>query len=433
MKILSLTIQNVGAIESETIQINKPLLIFYGAVREGKSTILNAIRWCLGGEWPADIIRHGADEAEVTLVFDSGSVKRSWYRGRDNETKAREIVFILNGQQVRKPAGEIAKLLNPFVTHQNYLASMSEPARKAFFAQILGADTSALDSEADLAAEEAKGLRAAVKAYGEFEETITIPPTKPADPGALEAERDMVKDEYDQEVAAWRTAVWEVDERKHQRESCSLQIIEIRREIQNLEERLTMARDSVGGKEQWLKEHPPLGEIAEPMEPERLKVIDLQLRTEGEIRAKYAQWEKDIARYNQKREAEARLKKLENRQRDIKEQKAAMLKDYAANAGIPGLAFDEKGEVIFEETTAGMLSTSQLMRLSTALAAKYPPGFGLELIDRAESLGQSIYDLINDAQARERTILATVVGDSPAQSPPEVGVFVVKGGKITPK
>ena len=78
----------------------------------------------------------------------------------------------------------------------------------------------------------------------------------------------------------------------------------------------------------------------------------------------------------------------------------------------------------------GMLSTSQLMRLSKDLSALYPPGFGIDLIDRGESLGQSIYDFIERAKRDDRTILATIVGDAPAKSPPEVGVFVVKGGKV---
>ena len=38
-----------------------------------------------------------------------------------------------------------------------------------------------------------------------------------------------------------------------------------------------------------------------------------------------------------------------------------------------------------------MLSTSQIMRLSGELSSLYPQGFGLELIDRAESLGKSIF------------------------------------------
>lgn len=77
-----------------------------------------------------------------------------------------------------------------------------------------------------------------------------------------------------------------------------------------------------------------------------------------------------------------------------------------------------------------MLSTSQLMRLSSILSGHYPDGFGLDLIDRGESLGKSIFSFIERAKAEEKTILATVVGEKPAAIPEHVGVFVVEQGKL---
>jgi hypothetical protein len=79
-----------------------------------------------------------------------------------------------------------------------------------------------------------------------------------------------------------------------------------------------------------------------------------------------------------------------------------------------------------------MLSTSQILKLSHELSALYPEGFGLDLIDRGESLGKSIFDFIEKAKREDKTILATIVGERPAQTPPEVGVFVVENGKVKP-
>jgi hypothetical protein len=61
----------------------------------------------------------------------------------------------------------------------------------------------------------------------------------------------------------------------------------------------------------------------------------------------------------------------------------------------------------------------------------YPPGLGISLIDRGESLGKSIFGLIHRARTEDKTILTTVVGERPAVVPEHVGVFVVEGGKIT--
>jgi hypothetical protein len=70
------------------------------------------------------------------------------------------------------------------------------------------------------------------------------------------------------------------------------------------------------------------------------------------------------------------------------------------------------------------------MRLSSLLSARYPAGLGVELIDRAESLGKSIFEFVSRAVSEQKTILATVVGERPANAPEQVGVFVVEKGKV---
>ena len=56
MKLLSLEIKNLGLHEDSKIEINKPLVTFYGQVKTGKSTILNAIKIGFGGSFPKEII-----------------------------------------------------------------------------------------------------------------------------------------------------------------------------------------------------------------------------------------------------------------------------------------------------------------------------------------------------------------------------------------
>lgn len=106
MKPTRLVIKNIGMIADETIPIDKPLVLFYGEIKQGKSTILNAVRWVCGGEFPSDIIRHGQKEAKIELHFVEGSISRSWYRSKDGkETKARPVVFIRSGLPVDSQIG----------------------------------------------------------------------------------------------------------------------------------------------------------------------------------------------------------------------------------------------------------------------------------------------------------------------------------------
>jgi len=70
------------------------------------------------------------------------------------------------------------------------------------------------------------------------------------------------------------------------------------------------------------------------------------------------------------------------------------------------------------------------MKLSSELSALYPSGFGIELLDRGESLGKSIFEFVKRAEREEKTILATIVGEKPAEQPEHVWVFVVEKGKV---
>ena len=100
---------------------------------------------------------------------------------------------------------------------------------------------------------------------------------------------------------------------------------------------------------------------------------------------------------------------------------------------IKGLEFDEVGNFKYLNTASDMLSDSQQMELSTKLSSLYPDGLKIELIDRGESLGKSVFKLIDEAKEKERNILVSIVGDKPAKIPENIGVFVVEKGNVTAK
>lgn len=69
MKVKSLSIENIGAVEKFHVDLNLPLILFYGQIKQGKTTILNAVRWAFGGAFPADVITHGKDSGSIRLDF----------------------------------------------------------------------------------------------------------------------------------------------------------------------------------------------------------------------------------------------------------------------------------------------------------------------------------------------------------------------------
>lgn len=459
MKVTNIKIRNIGIIADADIPIDKPLLVFYGEVMAGKSTVLQAVKWVLGGAFPADIIRHGEKEASVELGFDGGCVTRSWYRtketeGKPSEIKARPVQFIRNGKPVPNPVAELKRLANPFLLDQDFLRNKTELDRKQFFAEQFAVDTTALDTELFNVQRQAQELRAKLSGYGDLDLT----PVESVDTAALRRELAELRAGHQTKVNEWNEVraagkrqygeVCQGIERANAavRQGNSLydraqQTADaLVLEIEKLKKALLDAQARADSNAKWMKEHPKEAEIELPPAPSEpppplppdTSELEVKLQTAAAQNVRAEQYKKNLERDKARKADEAALKAAEDRARAIKKEKIAALSKVSETCGVPGLAFDEDGSFSFEGTAAGMLSTSQIMRLSSLLSALYPPdlSLGIELLDRGESLGRSIFDYVKHAESKKISVLATVVGQKPAQVPAKVGVWVVKDGVV---
>jgi len=434
MKIKSLYIKNIGMIVEETIVFNQPLLLFYGAVKQGKSTILNAVRWVFGGQFPQDIIRHGEKEAEIRLLFENGELTRSFYYSpASKEVEARPLRLMIDGVKVARPSEKMQALLNPFLLNQDFLARMTELERKKYFVDLFNTATPELDKEFAKANADAAELRIQIKTYGDIKPVEV----KRVDPAALIAERSRRLAENARTIATHNFAVETVKRADRERHDAMESLTEYQKderrligEIMQLQNQLDAVRTEISAGSKWVLEHPVQSEPALPALQDTLS-LDQQISEAGATNVRAENYERDRARLNQKIADEQAVVELERRQREIRDEKIRRLDAIADQSGVPGLEFTEDGGFLYEDTTPGMLSTSQIMRLSAALSEKYPQDLGVGLIDRAESLGTSIMEFVEKARSEHKTILATIVGEKPAVNPPDVGVFVVKNGKVS--
>jgi len=443
MKIKSLEISNIGIIGYELIEINKPLLLFYGNIKQGKTTILNSVKLCFGGSFPQDIIKHGEKEAFVKVTFDRGYIKREFYIAKDGTTKAKpKIELVLDGEIKNNPVEIIKQFLNPFLLDQNHLFNMSGPERDRFFVDLFGVDTSALDKESAVLELKAKDLRSEIKGFGK----IDLTPVKKPDIASLKlmkaninAENDVIKKKHQEscevitkhnrKVADHEIRIASEKRTKEDNEKEIARITQQIWELRNREKILLNQNDSV---DEWLKENPPLKEKDNPPEPEYNPTteIDEKISQCKADEVRYEAYFERIIKSTEKEKKAEELKAKTDRLAEIKKAKVAKLDEISETIDIDGLSFDENGNFIYDNTSAGMLSTSQLMTLSSELSKLYPDSMGLELIDRGESLGTSIFEFVKKAEKEEKTILAAIVGVKPAEVPENVGVFVVKGGCI---
>jgi len=430
MKPTKLVIKNIGKIAGEmVIEINKPLILFYGEIKQGKTTILNAVRWVCGGEFPADIITHGAKDGEIELHFDGGMIARSFYRAKDDTTKARPVTFVRNGRPVVSPVSEIKRLLNPFLLDQDFLRNKSELERKQYFAELFQVDTSALDTELFNSQRDAQQLRSKIAGYGE----IDLTEFNPVDVSELQSKLSKIRSDYDAKadkvslenrIASESNAAR--DTKLARKSNIGIEIDRINGEIDRLNKQVESLQSERAG-----ILIPEIKSFQDsPARPETSN-IEKQIQDAGAVNVRAEQYRKNLVRHAQMVADDVTLKNLEKRQREIKAEKQAKLKSIGETCGINGLGFDDAGNFIYDGTTAGMISDSQIMRLSSELSGLYPDGFGLDLIDRAESLGKSIFEFIEKAKSENKSILATIVGERPANIPENVGVFVVNDGKIS--
>lgn len=432
MKVKRLTIKNIGILKDIEIELNKPLITFYGDLRQGKTTILNSVKWLFGGSYPADIIRHGETEASVTLEFENGSITREWYRSKPRNgeeagpTVDRPIIFIKDGKPVKRPVEEIKKFLNPYLLDNEYLKKMGETDRNKYFTQLFAVDTSEIDKEYSNIEEQARDLRAKIKGYGEIDTTEV----KQIDVESLKNELATIKANQLTEITNINTV--NADIRKHNEKIALVEKSkeDVTKRIKELQQQIAKLEKSFAQYNDWLTENHTKQELSWPPQVDT-SAIEERISEASANNVRYEQYQKNLIRVKAKEMDESDLSDLTASLRELKGKKAAKLAEISETCGIKDLVFDETGNFTYEGTSSAMLSTSQIMKLSNELSGLYPSGFGLDLVDRAESLGKSVFLFVEKAQKEEKTILASIVGEKPAVVPENVGVFIVNDGQIS--
>ena len=429
MHIIAIILTNVGIVRNATIRLDKVLTFIFGDIKQGKTTILNAVRWALGGPVPDDLITHGEDHASIRLELDKGYIQRNFVL-KDNKTVARPIEFMYNGEKIKRPAEQIRMVMDPFIMNEEKLSSISDKELSSMLINILNVDTSDIDTAIAQAEETAKELRIEIKSYGD----IDLTPVEVPDKEALIIEKQAIQATWEratEEVNAHNKYVMEAAARNNQikmnRENIEHDIKDLRARIAKLQQELTSKEQALKNIPEYepvpeMKPHPPAPDTSE---------IDDQLNQIAALEVKREAYEANLRKQEEKEGKEVILKDTENFLRQARADRLSRLRERAEKSPIPGLGFNEDGAIVYENTSLSMLSTSQKKHLSSAIKTLYPNSIRIELIDQGESLGTSIYQYIDHAKEHKLNILASIVGEKPAKVPEDVGVFVVKNGEVS--
>ncbi len=78
-----LHIRDFAIIESVELDLRKGLTVLTGETGAGKSILVDALQLAIGGRAGAEVIRHGADRAEITATFEltgTPAALREWFK-----------------------------------------------------------------------------------------------------------------------------------------------------------------------------------------------------------------------------------------------------------------------------------------------------------------------------------------------------------------
>jgi len=432
MKLLKIEIKGIAKHADTTIVIDKPLTIIFGDVEQGKTTVLNVVRWGLGCIVPDKVVKEGCTEGDIFLTFDNATSHRSFYVNKEGSEVARPLEYIEGGRKINEPIKYLKTKINPFLLDNEYFMKMTATEQMRFFVALFGIDTSAENKTLTTYEELNKSLRSEIKGIGEI---IPVVVAKP-DLDALKAEKEVVDKANRETKEKFEKDQREVAERTQIRMGASSTVEDYKAKTVRLEAEITAIRAQIAeielemhNKKQFLLAYPELPAVEPPVYAPTAE-IDEKISNAKVDELKYNKWKEDVLRLKAKTDKEQELKDGEALVKETRAAKIAKLESFSDKTGIEELKFVEGGYT-YQGTAFDMLSTSARMDLSDKLSALFPSDFDIDLIDRAESLGRkNLINLGEIAAKGKRTIIATVVSDELSIDDANIGVFKVEDGNV---
>ncbi len=139
-----LQVKDFAIIDSVELELGAGLTALTGETGAGKSILVDAVMLAVGGRAAADMIRHGAERAEITATFDvdGNAAARAWLADQsldhDGEVVLRRVLgrdgrsrLYVNGQTVpAQSVRELGSLLIDIHGQQEFLSLMRRAAQR---------------------------------------------------------------------------------------------------------------------------------------------------------------------------------------------------------------------------------------------------------------------------------------------------------------
>lgn len=429
MRITLASIRNILRVRDVEItpDSDRSVLLIGGANTQGKSSVLNALRFALGGkrELPSDPVRHGEESGEVRIEFDGGALKVQLRVTPDGQSKLE--VRDANGI-VKQPQTLLDKLVGARFLDPVTFLRLKPPEQRALLLKLIDSDgkLTALEERRERIFEKRTDVgREQKKAQGEMDRIGPVEEVAATlDVAALSSERARFSEEQRKSEAIGKDANQAEKQLGHAKAAADA----ARARIADLEKQLAHARENLAGHEatvdklatDYAQVAVAAAAAAEAWSAttERRAQLDADLARANEHNRKIV--ESDVL--NRRREEAAEVVRKLDAQYDqqtemlakIELQKLEFLK--AASLPVPGLGVSMAGltlnEVPFEQA-----SGAEQLRVALGIAMASSPKLDDIWIRDGSLLDDDSLKLVEEsAEAAGKTVWIERVGTGDADA-----------------
>lgn len=370
VKINKLEIENVKRVKAVTIEpTSNGLTILGGNNNQGKTSVLDAIAWALGGNKykPSKSARDGSmNPPTLRLELSNGLIVER--KGKNSDLKVTDPSGQKAGQQLLDSFVEELALNLP-----KFIESSSKDKANTLL-QIIGVGEKLW--ELDRKEEQLYNERRTIGQIADQKKKYAAEqPQYPEAPNELVSIADLIHEQ--QEILARNGE----NARKRQNRE------EIRSQLHLSESRLKQLKEQLAQEEatheSLMSDYIAANKSVEDLVDESTEEIEESIANIEEINRKVrANLDKEKAEEDAK-QYKSQYDNLSKQIQDVRDERTSLLD--SADLPLPGLSVED-GELVFEGQKWDNMSGSQQLRVATAIVRKLKPECGFVLLDKLEQM-----------------------------------------------
>lgn len=398
MKIVKLEAENVKRLRAVSIEPDGSIVVVRGNNAQGKSSVLDAIAYALGGKalQPAKVIREGEKEAIVRVELDGLTIERKW---TSNDRSVLEV-RAADGSKVSSPQTMLDSLVGRLSFDPLAYLNMPAPKQLEALQKVVGLDFRELDEQRKRAYDARTEVNRTVHntkiqleplrdfsdtepvSLAELSDQVAVLSSRRADEQAAAKKLKALVDDKRAAAARVRAQEVRIDTLRRQLEQESAHLQELMLEAERIERTDTSELQAVADHEL---------ETIEELETVKAKIKDAELiNARARKVAERRRLEKILA--DNEGESDALTKQIE------KIDAIKLSKIEAARFPVPGLSFGEVG-VLYNGQPFEQASQAEKLRVSLGMGLALNPTLKVLLIRDASLLDEKSLQLVAEQAA----------------------------------